>query len=802
MSNFSAKWRTIPGASSGRIRRSIFEYGSPIWEVMNDGFYGFSSVDYDWRDANDATKITKWLMAASAPNESEFFVDPDLHELNIKLDESVSTAEFFSNLRETFVIKETATWGVSQALCELRPQEYETRAPGIKPQQGLALRCQEDNNRRRHIVAWYDVVIGNPHTINAGVWSVNPDGSSFLNRQANKTMSLQVSLTATAGERTDGIVTVSGLSAPSLQPDDWVNVIWTKIVATGVAMTRSGNVVTATGLPVGHGIPADGMITVDLGSPSSFNITEVEITGAPDATTLTWAQTAANESGTGRIRDKSNDRRPARVIEIVDATTFRYEDLGQNRDQPAVTGAADMAILATSPATVNRIFPYYMHVKVQGSIFYVRCWNRNQSVPPFGDPDRSIVTDLDFPTTVLTVTAASRSAGIATLTVTETAIVEKLLVGQRIDVNLADNTYDTTTGTITGVDVGASQIQLPDSSADDAVGSTGTATVYGGSTAASINDNPTPTGSGAIGVVAAHEGFNARAACRYGAVYGDNQFNSDIVATVFPDLEPAVELEVANSITEPPPVTGTVAVTQADQSAAASGTATGPVTGTAAVTQAAQTSAASGQLGYSGTSATTQANQTSTASGQLGYSGSSAATQANQQAAAAGQLGYSGTAAAAQAAQTSSASGQLGYMGSAAASQAAQTCTASGKLGYSGTLAFTQAAQTSSASGTVTSAGIAGNAAVTQADQTAAGVAQLGYSGTASAVQANQVAAATGTFTTTVTGTLAVVQANQIAAASGTAFAPSGAPTISATYIVPADPRATVVTPESRTLVT
>ena len=63
----------------------------------------------------------------------------------------------------------------------------------------------------------------------------------------------------------------------------------------------------------------------------------------------------------------------------------------------------------------------------------------------------------------------------------------------------------------------------------------------------------------------------------------------------------------------PPPVTGTVAVTQADGTSSASGIL--GYTGTVASTQAGHTSAASGVLGYTGTVARTQAAQTPTASG-------------------------------------------------------------------------------------------------------------------------------------------------------------------------------------------
>lgn len=102
------------------------------------------------------------------------------------------------------------------------------------------------------------------------------------------------------------------------------------------------------------------------------------------------------------------------------------------------------------------------------------------------------------------------------------------------------------------------------------------------------------------------------------------------------DDDIAVHLAVAEAAAG---FTGTVAVTQANQTSTASGTVTPPpVTGTVAVTQAAQTSTASGQLGYSGTVAATQADQTSNAAGQLGYTGTVAVTQADQTSTASGTV--------------------------------------------------------------------------------------------------------------------------------------------------------------------
>lgn len=169
-------------------------------------------------------------------------------------------------------------------------------------------------------------------------------------------------------------------------------------------------------------------------------------------------------------------------------------------------------------------------------------------------------------------------------------------------------------------------------------------------------------------------------------------------------------------------------------------------TGTAAVTQAADVAAASGQLGYTATATPGQAANTSAASGQLGYSGSSAVTQA---------------------AQSSSATGQLGYSGTAARTQASQTASATGNLGYAASGTPVQAADTSSAAGAVINP-VVGTSVSVQAGQTAAATGLLSYAGTADANQAGDTSDASGIYFIPTIGTAAALQADQLAAAVGT----------------------------------
>lgn len=132
----------------------------------------------------------------------------------------------------------------------------------------------------------------------------------------------------------------------------------------------------------------------------------------------------------------------------------------------------------------------------------------------------------------------------------------------------------------------------------------------------------------------------------------------------------------------------------------------GGVTGTVAVTQADQTSAASGAVTMTGTSATTQADQTSTASGAVTMTGTVAVTQEDQTSTASGTVGdtITGSVAVTQADQTSAASGAITFTGTAAPTQANQTSAASGTVAnpVTGTVAVTQDNQTASASGSAT----------------------------------------------------------------------------------------------------
>lgn len=223
-----------------------------------------------------------------------------------------------------------------------------------------------------------------------------------------------------------------------------------------------------------------------------------------------------------------------------------------------------------------------------------------------------------------------------------------------------------------------------------------------------------------------------------------------------------VENWVAFTIVIPPGVaafTGTVAVTQADQTSSASGTVTSPpITGTVAATQANQTSVASGQAGVQGTVAVTQANQIGAATGQLGASGTVSVTQEDQVGAASGTITAGGA-----------------VTGTVAATQEDQTSTASGTVVnvFSGTVAVTQEDQTATATGTVVPPSVTGTVAVTQDDQTAAGTGIFfeQITGTVDVTQEDQTSTATGLVSEApLEGSVAVVQQNQVAVAVGISY--------------------------------
>ena len=170
--------------------------------------------------------------------------------------------------------------------------------------------------------------------------------------------------------------------------------------------------------------------------------------------------------------------------------------------------------------------------------------------------------------------------------------------------------------------------------------------------------------------------------------------------------------------------------------------------------------------GSTGTVAVTNANDTSSASGATTVTGSVAKSNANDTSAASGTTTITGSLARTNVNDTSAASGTPTVTGTLATTNANDTISASGSVGNSitGTVAYTNANDTLSASGTTT---IVGTVSRTNANDTSAANGTTTVIGTVSYTNANDTVTASG-IAGTISGTVAYTNANDIATASGT----------------------------------
>lgn len=177
--------------------------------------------------------------------------------------------------------------------------------------------------------------------------------------------------------------------------------------------------------------------------------------------------------------------------------------------------------------------------------------------------------------------------------------------------------------------------------------------------------------------------------------------------------------------------------------------------------------AAAAASGSTGTVAVTNANDTSSASGTTTVVGTVARTNANDTSTASGTTTVVGTVSVANAADTSSASGTTTVTGTSATTNANDTSAASGSVGdtVTGTVATTNANDTSAASGTTT---VTGTLARTNANDTSTASGTTTVTGTAASTNANDTAAASG-IAGSITGTVATTNKNDTVSASGTA---------------------------------
>lgn len=217
--------------------------------------------------------------------------------------------------------------------------------------------------------------------------------------------------------------------------------------------------------------------------------------------------------------------------------------------------------------------------------------------------------------------------------------------------------------------------------------------------------------------------------------------------------------------------TGTVGASQAAQTSAITGSVANPISGTVAATQADQTMAAAGLLTITGTFASTQANQTSTASGTVAnpITGTLAATQTDQTGVLAGTETMSGTLGATQDGNTAAISGSIANQntGTLAAVQADNTAVVMGTIVSDGTLNAIQADQTAAISGLITNP-VTGTMAATQAGNVGAFVGVETITGTLGATQAAQTMAGSGITAAGIVGTITVTQMGDTIAMGGT----------------------------------
>lgn len=301
------------------------------------------------------------------------------------------------------------------------------------------------------------------------------------------------------------------IGAHTLRVGDRVNItVGDEVNVT--ALQRTGGQDCQCTLPAGHGLTTGSLARLLFSSDSSFDGTfPVTVSG----NTMTWTDAGSNVSGhTSLVWDNTFDRQTATVT-AVGATTIDYETFGKT----------NASIVLAANSRVQREFPYYMELKVEGTVASVRCWGRHQSPPTFMDQTRALICDLTKAARAFNVTLRERTSNVATLTIG----THDLIIGDRVNIAAVDATFNATNRIVTAL----TDTTFSYANTGSDVGSTassGTATAVGSGTASAIIDNPCPTGSGRVAFVNAHLGTNDLCKCVYGPFFGDNDPNSTILA--------------------------------------------------------------------------------------------------------------------------------------------------------------------------------------------------------------------------------------------------------------------------------
>lgn len=246
--------------------------------------------------------------------------------------------------------------------------------------------------------------------------------------------------------------------------------------------------------------------------------------------------------------------------------------------------------------------------------------------------------------------------------------------------------------------------------------------------------------------------------------------------------------------------TGTVAATQANQTSAISGAIANPITGAIAATQSDDTSQIAGELFTTADLIVTQADQTAAISGAIAnpVSGSVAATQDDDSAAVSGSvtapavtgtigitqeddsgvfattLTVTGSGAVTQQDDTAAISGSVAapISGAVSATQDADTAALSGSLTISGSIGTTQDDDTSTIAGTVANP-ITGTLGATQAGDTGSISGTTVSDGVVSSIQDDQTASVIGAVANPVSGSISVTQEDDAGSFTGSVSAAS-----------------------------
>jgi hypothetical protein len=188
-----------------------------------------------------------------------------------------------------------------------------------------------------------------------------------------------------------------------------------------------------------------------------------------------------------------------------------------------------------------------------------------------------------------------------------------------------------------------------------------------------------------------------------------------------------------------------------------------PITGTLNVTEADDTLASTGALAISGSLAVTEASDSLAATGALALAGSLAVTEADDTLASTGTLPLAGSLSVTEEGDTLASTSALAISGSLSVTEEGDTLSSTGSAAGTGSLNVTEESDTLSSTGALA---IAGSLAVTEASDTLAATGTLSISGSLSVTEEDDALASTGALA--ITGSLSVTEDSDTLASAGT----------------------------------